>query len=172
MLLAAARLIGERTEQLARTITEESGKPMKSARAEVNRAATTFRLAAMEAGRITGETIPMDVVPGAEGRFGFYIRQPIGVVAAITPFNFPLNMAVHKVAPALAGGNTVVLKPSSQAPLTALLLGQIVIDAGFPPGALNVIPCARETADVLVTSPEVSMVSFTGGVAVGRSIRE
>lgn len=172
MLLAAARLVGERGEQLARTITEENGKPIRLARGEVNRAGTTFRLAAMEAGRMTGETIPMDVVPGSEERFGFYIRQPIGVVAAITPFNFPLNLAVHKVAPALAVGNTVVLKPSSQTPLTAVLLGQIVTDAGFPAGALNVIPCARETAEALVTDPDAAMVSFTGSVAVGRSIRE
>jgi acyl-CoA reductase-like NAD-dependent aldehyde dehydrogenase len=172
MLVAAARLVTERSEQLARTITEENGKPIRLARAEVNRAAATFRLAAMETGRRTGETIPMDVVPGSDGRFGFYIRQPIGVVAAITPFNFPLNLAVHKVAPALAVGNTVVLKPSSQTPLTALLLGQIVMDAGFPPGTLNVIPCARETAEILITDPSVAMVSFTGSVAVGRFIRE
>jgi acyl-CoA reductase-like NAD-dependent aldehyde dehydrogenase len=172
MLLAAARLIGERAEVLARTITEENGKPTRSARAEVNRAATTFRLAAAEAGRMAGETIPMDAVPGSEGRFGFYIRQPVGVVAAITPFNFPLNLAVHKVAPALAVGNTVVLKPSSQTPLTALLLGQIVSDAGFPPGCLNVVPCAPETAETLVVKPNVAMISFTGSVAVGRYIRE
>lgn len=172
MLLMASRLVAERSEQLARTITEENGKPVRSARGEVSRAATTFRLAAIEAGRITGETIPMDVVPGSEGRFGFYVRQPIGVVAAITPFNFPLNLAVHKVAPALAVGNAVVLKPSSQTPLTAMLLGQIVSDAGLPPGALNMIPCARETAEALVTDPDVAMVSFTGSVAVGRFIRE
>ncbi len=171
MLLTAARLIGERAEQLARTITEENGKPIRSARMEVNRAATTFRLVAMEAGRMTGETIPLDVVPGSEGRFGFYVRQPVGVVCAITPFNFPLNLAVHKIAPALAAGNTVVLKPSSQTPLTALLLGQIVAEAGFPAGTVNVVPCAGETADVLVTSPDVAMVSFTGSVAVGQLIR-
>jgi acyl-CoA reductase-like NAD-dependent aldehyde dehydrogenase len=172
MLLAAARLVMERSEQLARTITEENGKPIRSARVEVNRAATTFRLAAMETGRMTGETIPMDVVPGSGERIGFYVRQPVGVVCAVTPFNFPLNLAVHKIAPALAVGNTVVLKPSSQTPLTALLLGQIITDAGFPPGVVNVIPCARETVEIMVTNPDVAMVSFTGSVAVGGLIRQ
>ncbi|MDM7999756.1 MAG: aldehyde dehydrogenase family protein [Dehalococcoidia bacterium] len=172
MLLNAAKLVRERSEELARTIAAENGKPIRSARAEVSRAATTFQLAAGEAGRMLGETIPMDLIPGSEGRLGFYFRQPVGVVAAITPFNFPLNLAVHKVAPALAAGNTVVLKPSSQTPLTGSLLGRIVTDAGFPSGAVNVVPCARETVEALVTHPDVAMVSFTGSVAVGRSIRE
>ncbi len=172
MLLAAARLTAERAEVLARTITEENGKPVRLARAEVNRAATVFRLAAAEAGRITGETIPMDAVPGSEGRIGFYIRQPVGVVAAITPFNFPLNLAVHKIAPALAAGNTVVLKPSSQTPLTASLLGEIITDAGFPAGTLSVVPCARDAAEALAADPDVAAVSFTGSVAAGRSVRD
>ncbi len=170
MLLNASRLIAERAEQIAQTITRENGKPIRSARAEVSRAVTTFRLAAMEAGRIRGETLPMDVIPGSGERFGFYIRQPIGVVSAITPFNFPLHLAVHKVAPALAVGNTVVLKPSSQTPLTACLLGEILMQAGFPEGTVNIVSCSRETADGLITSSDVAMVSFTGSAAVGRLI--
>lgn len=170
MLLNASRLIAERTEQIAQTITRENGKPIRSARAEVRRAVTTFRLAAMEAGHIQGEILPMDVIPGSGERFGFCIRQPIGVVSAITPFNFPLNLAVHKVAPALAVGNTVVLKPSSQTPLTAYLLGEILMEVGFPEGTVNVVACSTETTDVLVASPDVAMVSFTGSAAVGRLI--
>ena len=171
MLLSASRLIAERSEEIARTIARENGKPIRSARAEVGRAVVTFRLAAMAADRINGETIPMDAVPDSEGRAGFYIRQPIGVVFAITPFNFPLNLAVHKVAPALAVGNTVVLKPSSQTPLTACLLGEILMQAGFPEGTVNVLACRKETAEVLVASPEIAMVSFTGSAVVGKLIR-
>ncbi len=171
MLLKAGRLVADRSEEIARTITMENGKPIRSACAEVSRAVTTFNLAAAEAGRIGGETVPMDAVPGSGERLAFFIRQPIGVICAITPFNFPLNLAVHKVAPALAAGNTVVLKPSSQTPLTACLLGQILMEAGFPGGSVNVVPCAKESADLLVTSPEVAMVSFTGSAAVGRLIR-
>lgn len=172
MLLSAAGLVTRRAEALARTITDENGKPARLSRSEVNRAATTFRLAAAEAGRMTGQTIPMDAVPGSEGRIGFYIRQPVGVVAAITPFNFPLNLAVHKIAPALAAGNTVVLKPSSQTPLTALALGQAIMDAGFPAGSLNVVPCDPETAGDLAADPGVAAVSFTGSVAAGRAVRD
>jgi acyl-CoA reductase-like NAD-dependent aldehyde dehydrogenase len=171
MLQKASRLIAERAEEIARTITLENGKPIRSARAEVSRAVTTFNLAAAEAGRIGGETVPVDAVPGSGERLAFYIRQPVGVVCAITPFNFPLNLAVHKVAPALAAGNTVVLKPSSQTPGTACLLGEVLMQAGFPEGSVNVVPCAKETADLLVTSPEVAMVSFTGSAAVGQLIR-
>lgn len=171
MLLSASRLIAERAEEIARTIAQENGKPIRSARAEVGRAVVTFRLAAMAADRINGETIPMDAVPGSEGRVGFYIRQPIGVVCAITPFNFPLNLAIHKVAPALAAGNTVVLKPSSQTPLTAYVLGEILMEAGFPEGTVNILACRKETAEVLVASPEIAMVSFTGSAVVGKLIR-
>jgi acyl-CoA reductase-like NAD-dependent aldehyde dehydrogenase len=171
MLLSAGRLIAERAEEIARTIAQENGKPIRSARAEVGRAVVTFRLAAMAADRINGETIPMDAVPGSEGCVGFFIRQPIGVVFAITPFNFPLNLAVHKVAPALAAGNTVVLKPSSQTPLTACLLGEILMEAGFPEGTVNVVACLGETAEALVASPEIAMVSFTGSAAAGKLIQ-
>ncbi|MBM4444565.1 MAG: aldehyde dehydrogenase family protein [Chloroflexi bacterium] len=172
MLLKAGSLIAASGEEIARTITLENGKPIRSARAEVSRAVTTFNLAAAEAGRIGGEIVPADAVPGSGERLAFYTRQPIGVVCAITPFNFPLNLAVHKVAPALAAGNTVVLKPSSQTPLTACLLGRIMMQAGFPAGSINVVPCDKETADLLVTSPQAAMVSFTGSAAVGRLIRD
>lgn len=172
MLAAASRLIDERSEELARLIAREVGKPVKTARAEVQRAVQTFRLAAEEAPRLYGDTIPMDAVPGGEGRQGFFIRQPIGVVGAITPFNFPLNLVAHKVAPALACGDTVVHKPASHCPLTALELGRILTEVGFPPGTVNVLPCPGAVADVMITSPKVAMISFTGSVPVGQDIRQ
>lgn len=171
MLLAAAELLASRREEIARVITLENGKPLKSARAEVMRAVSTFRLTALEYSRLHGEVISMDMVPRSEGRFGFFLRKPIGVVGAITPFNFPLNLAVHKVAPALAVGNSVVLKPSSKTPVTAQLLGQVLMDAGFPEGTVNVLPCSNEIARILVVSDNVAMVSFTGSLGAGTAIR-
>ncbi|HLB28656.1 MAG TPA: aldehyde dehydrogenase family protein, partial [Dehalococcoidia bacterium] len=171
MLLSVSHALQERGEELARLIAQEVGKPIRTARLEAARAVQTFRLAAEEAGRLYGEAIPMDIVPAGEGRTGYYIRQPIGVVAAITPFNFPLNLVAHKVAPALAAGNTVVHKPASHCPLTALELGKLLVEAGFPPGAVSVLPCPGSQADVLVESPQVAMISFTGSTAVGREIR-
>ncbi len=172
MLLGASELLARRREEIARVITLENGKPLKSARAEVSRAVSTFRLTALEYSRLHGEVISTDMVPRSEGRFGFYLRKPIGVVGAITPFNFPLNLAVHKVAPALAVGNSVVLKPSSKTPVTAQLLGEVLVEAGFPEGTVNVVPCSNEIAGILVASDDVAMVSFTGSLAVGRTIRD
>jgi acyl-CoA reductase-like NAD-dependent aldehyde dehydrogenase len=139
----------------------------------VERGITTFTLAAEEARRIHGETVPLDAVPAGEGYFGFYLRRPLGVIAAISPFNFPLNLVAHKVAPALAAGNTVVLKPASATPLTAVKLCQVLAEAGLPPGALNLVVGSGSTVgEWLVSDPRVAKVSFTGSAAVGRRITE
>ena len=171
ILLRAAALIAERRDELARTIAAEAGKALKFARAEVDRAHSTFTIASEEAKRLHGETLPLDAVPAGEGYFGFWLRRPVGVIAAISPFNFPLNLVAHKVAPALAAGNTVVLKPASTTPLTAVLLCQILADAGLPPGALNLVVGSGGTVgEWLVTDPRVAKVSFTGSTSVGAQI--
>ena len=139
VLYRTAELLEERKEEIARTIALEGGKPIRDARGEVGRAVQTFRFAAEEAKRSHGETIPMDAALGSEKRMGLTIRQPIGVIAAISPFNFPLNLVAHKVAPALATGNTVILKPAEQTPVTALLLGEILVEAGVPAGVVNIL---------------------------------
>jgi acyl-CoA reductase-like NAD-dependent aldehyde dehydrogenase len=171
ILLRAAALIGERRDDLARTIAAEAGKALKFARVEVERAQGTFTIAAEEAKRLHGETLPLDAVPNGEGYFGFWLRRPVGLIAAIAPFNFPLNLVAHKVAPALAAGNTVVLKPASTTPLTAVLLCQILADAGLPPGALNLVVGSGGTVgEWLVTDPRVNKVTFTGSPPVGEHI--
>ncbi|MBN2577240.1 MAG: aldehyde dehydrogenase family protein [Deltaproteobacteria bacterium] len=167
---AAATLRGRR-EDFAQTIVAEAGKALKYARAEADRGAQTFQIAAEEAKRIHGETVPLDAVPSGEGYFGFYLRRPVGVVAAISPFNFPLNLVAHKVAPALAAGNAVVLKPASTTPVTALKLCEVLAAAGLPPGALNVVVGSGGTVgEWLVTDARVAKVTFTGSAAVGRRI--
>ncbi len=172
MLLAVSQKIAARQEELARTIALEVAKPIRTARAEVARAIYTFRIASEEARRVGGECVPMDAVPAGEGRVGYFYRQPVGVVGAITPFNFPLNLVAHKVAPALAAGNTVVVKPTEKAPLTALKLAEILEEAGFPPGTVSVVPASAEVTDILLTSPKVRKISFTGSVPVGKYIRD
>ncbi|RJP76628.1 MAG: aldehyde dehydrogenase family protein [Candidatus Zixiibacteriota bacterium] len=167
ILRRAADLIRERSEDLARTIAREAAKPIRDARGEVERAATTFSLAAGEAVRLHGEILPLDVNALAGDRLALVRRVPLGVVSAISPFNFPLNLVAHKVAPALAAGNTVVLKPSSSTPLTALKLGEILLEAGLPPEALHVVPCSPADAEPLLSHPAVKMVTFTGSPAVG-----
>jgi acyl-CoA reductase-like NAD-dependent aldehyde dehydrogenase len=170
-LYRASDLIRDRRDEFARMIALEVGKPLKTARVEVDRAVYTFRLAAEEAPRLLGESIPMDAVPNGEGYVGFSIRQPRGVLAAITPFNFPLNLLAHKVAPALASGNTVVSKPAGHCPITALMLGQLILDAGFAPGVFNVVPCSSREAAPLISDERVRHISFTGSVPVGTDIR-
>jgi len=171
ILLRTAELIRERYDQFATTIAAEAGKALKFARAEVDRAISTFTIASEEAKRVHGETIPLDAVPSGEGYFGFYLRRPVGVVAAISPFNFPLNLVAHKVAPALAAGNTVVLKPASLTPLSAVLLCQVLERAGAPAGSINLIVGLGSTVgDWLVRHPGVSKITFTGSAAVGRQI--
>lgn len=171
ILLKTATLLTERKEDFARTIAAEAGKALKFARAEVDRAISTFTIAAEEAKRLHGETLPLDAVPAGEGYFGFWTRRPVGVIAAISPFNFPLNLVAHKVAPALAAGNTVVLKPASTTPLSAVKLCQVLQEAGLPAGAINLVVGSGGTVgEWLVTDPRVDKITFTGSAEVGRHI--
>jgi acyl-CoA reductase-like NAD-dependent aldehyde dehydrogenase len=168
-----AAALTERYDEVARTICAEAGKPMKAARIEAQRAVSTFTMAAVEARKLAGDVVPMDASPAGEGKLAFTLRVPVGVVAAISPFNFPLNLVAHKIAPALAAGCAVVLKPASQTPLSALLLAELETDAGLPAGWLNVL-CgpASDIGDVLVEDERVRLISFTGSVGVGWGIRE
>jgi acyl-CoA reductase-like NAD-dependent aldehyde dehydrogenase len=171
ILFRTATLIRERADDLARTIAAEAGKALKYARAEVDRAVSTFTIASEEAKRLHGETIPLDAVPAGEGYFGFWTRRPVGVIAAISPFNFPLNLVAHKVAPAIASGNTVVLKPATTTPLAAVKLCQILMEAGLPAGGINlVIGSGGTVGEWLVTDPRVDKITFTGSPDVGRHI--
>lgn len=167
ILKGIAAGIGKRKEEIARMITAESGKPIAFARAEADRSVLTFTLAAEEAGRLGGEVIPLDITGASKGYIGIVRPVPLGAIAAISPFNFPINLVAHKVAPAIAAGNTVVLKPPSQTPMTALLLGEIAEKAGVPAGMLNVVPAPVPVADRLVTDPRIKMLTFTGSPAVG-----
>jgi acyl-CoA reductase-like NAD-dependent aldehyde dehydrogenase len=168
-----AQLVDERADEIARTISAEAGKPMKAARIEVARAQSTFTMAAAEARTLAGDVVPMDASPAGSGKLALTLRVPIGVVGAISPFNFPFNLVAHKVAPALAAGCAVVLKPASQTPLSALLLAELEADAGLPPGWLNVV-CgpASEIGDVLVEDARVALITFTGSAGVGWKLRE
>lgn len=154
-------------EDFARTIALEAGKPIVQARGEVDRAVVTFELAADEALRLGGELLPLDLEPRTEGFLATVHRMPLGLIAGISPFNFPLNLVAHKVGPALAAGNALVLKPASRTPLSALRLGRLALEAGAPPGALNVVPCDRETGEAIVVDPRFRMLTFTGSAAVG-----
>jgi glyceraldehyde-3-phosphate dehydrogenase (NADP+) len=164
--------IAARRAELVETIVAESGKPVTYAEAEVSRATMTFTTAADEARRAHGELLPMDALPPGEGHFGFARRFPIGVIAAITPFNFPLNLVAHKVAPCLATGNTMVVKPATKTPITALLLAQILQEAGVPAGQINVATCTNENAHLLISDERVKKVTFTGSPAVGWKLKE
>jgi acyl-CoA reductase-like NAD-dependent aldehyde dehydrogenase len=166
ILSAIASGLSARAEEFARLITLESGKPIRYSRAEVARAITTFTLASAEVRGFGGQVQPIDQQPGYEGRLCLYRRVPRGPVAAIAPFNFPLNLVVHKLAPALAVGAPVVLKPPMQAPLTAHLLSDVV-DAFAPPGAFNVVHCSPEIGERLVTDDRLKVLSFTGSVELG-----
>ena len=171
ILLKTAALLRERSDDLAKTIAAEAGKALKFARAEVDRAVSTFTIASEEAKRLHGETIPLDAVPAGEGYFGFWTRRPVGVIAAISPFNFPLNLVAHKVAPAIASGNTIVLKPASTTPLTAVKLCEILAEAGLPAGAINLVVGSGGTVgEWLVTDSRVDKITFTGSPDVGRHI--
>lgn len=167
----AAVLISERKQDLAETIAIEAGKAMKFALAEVERAISTFTLAAEEAKRVHGETIPLDAVPAGEGYFGFWLRRPVGVIVAISPFNFPLNLVAHKVAPAIAASNPVVLKPASTTPITAVKLCEILESAGLPRGTINLVVGPGSTVgEWMVTDPRVDKITFTGSPPVGEHI--
>ncbi len=168
-----AELLAERQDEVARTISDEAGKPMKAARVEAQRAVSTFTIAAAVARTLAGDVIPMDASQAGEGKLAFTLRRPIGIVGAISPFNFPLNLVAHKVAPALAAGCAVVLKPAGQTPLSALLLAELEQEAGLPDGWLNVlVGPASEIGDVLVADERVAMITFTGSGEVGWGIRE
>ncbi|WP_046214270.1 aldehyde dehydrogenase family protein [Paenibacillus wulumuqiensis] len=167
-----AQLLQERSEEAARLIAMEGSKPLSAARGEIARTIETYKFAAEEAKRIHGETIPLDAAATGEGRTAYTVKEPVGVVGAITPFNFPMNLVAHKVGPAIAAGNTVVLKPAEQTPLSSLLLAELLEEAGLPAGALNVITGDGKTVgDVIVTDERVKALSFTGSPAVGISIR-
>ncbi len=164
-------LLAKHREEIANLIASESGKAWKYANGEVGRAVETFKFAAEEAKQIHGETVPMDASPNSETRMGFYIRTPIGVVGAISPFNFPLNLVAHKVAPAIAAGNSVVLKPATTTPLTALRMGELLIEAGLPDGVFNIVMgSGSSVGHWLVTDPRVAKISFTGSPPVGKYI--
>jgi acyl-CoA reductase-like NAD-dependent aldehyde dehydrogenase len=166
-LAKIAGALADRHDELARTMTAEAGKPIADARREVYRAVQTFTVASEEAKRIPGEVVPLDLTPGAENYLGIARRFPIGPVLGITPFNFPLNLVAHKVAPCLAVGNPIVLKPAPQTPLTALLLCEIILQAGLPAGAISVVPCDNTVAEQMVTDSRFKMLSFTGSATVG-----
>jgi acyl-CoA reductase-like NAD-dependent aldehyde dehydrogenase len=168
-----AALLQERHDEVAQIISAEAGKPMKAARVEAERAVSTYTMAALEARRLAGEVVPMDASAAGVGKVAYTMRVPIGIVGAITPFNFPLNLVAHKVAPALAAGCAVVLKPAGHTPLSALLLGELETEAGLPPGWLNVLvgPSA-EIGDVIVEDERVKLITFTGSSGVGWKIRE
>src|ERR687893_617336 len=169
----AAVLLAERGEQFARAIAAEAAKPLKTARIEAQRAVDTFRFSAAEARTLAGEVVPLDASAPGVGKLGLTLRKPVGVVGAISPFNFPLNLVAHKLAPALAAGCAVVLKPASQTPLSALLLAELMTDAGLPPGWVNVVVGPASTiGDVLLEDERVRAISFTGSGEVGWKLRE
>jgi len=173
ILVRVAGALGRRADEAAQLISAEAGKPMKAARVEVARAMSTYTMAAVQARSLTGEMVPMDASQAGDGKLAFTVRIPIGVVGAISPFNFPLNLVAHKIAPALAAGCAVVLKPASQTPLSALLLAELEHEAGLPPGWLNVVVgSSSEIGDVLVEDERVKLITFTGSGPVGWKLRE
>jgi glyceraldehyde-3-phosphate dehydrogenase (NADP+) len=159
--------IKERREEFARSICLEAGKPISDSRAEVGRAILNFQAAAEETKRLGGEVIPMDLAPGSESRFGIVRRFPIGPVLGISPFNFPLNLVGHKIAPAIASGNPIVLKPAPKTPITALLLAEVVAQAGLPAGTVSILPCGNELAEKMAMDDRFKLLSFTGSAKVG-----
>src|SRR5947199_7616062 len=173
ILVKVAGLLGRRHDEVARTISDEAGKPMKAARVEAKRAMSTFTFAAVEARKLAGEMVPMDAAQAGEGKLAFTLRVPRGIVGAISPFNFPLNLAAHNLAPALPAGCAIVLKPASQTPLSALLLAELEEEAGLPPGWLNVVAgSASDIGDVLVEDDRVKAITFTGSGGVGWGLKE
>ncbi len=171
ILSKAAGIVESNLEEYARVIAREGSKTIREARKEAGRAVQTMQISAEEARRVVGETIPFDSRPGSENRVGYYFRFPIGIIAAITPFNDPLNLVAHKVGPAIAGGNAVVVKPATVTPLSALMLGRALMDAGLPPNILKIVTgYSARVGDALVTDPRVRMISFTGGAPAGEEI--
>jgi acyl-CoA reductase-like NAD-dependent aldehyde dehydrogenase len=171
VLRSIAQQITARKDEFARTLAQEAGKPLKAARTEVERAIFTFTVAAEETTRIPGEFLSLDWQQFTVGRWGIVRRFPVGPVAGITPFNFPLNLVAHKVAPAIASGCTMILKPAPQTPLSSLLLAETVEQAGLPDGAFNVLPLSNQDAGLLVSDDRIKLISFTGSAAVGWEIK-
>ena len=164
--------IERRKEELAKSIVLTAGKTIKSSRIEVERSVNTFKIASEEAKRMEGEIIPLDLSAQTKERWGFVRRFPIGVIAAITPFNFPLNLVAHKVAPALASGNTVVLRPASQVCITSLLLGEIINETDYPEGGINIVPSGYKEAEVLLDDERVKKLTFTGSPSIGWELKK
>ncbi|MBI3609943.1 MAG: aldehyde dehydrogenase family protein, partial [Nitrospirae bacterium] len=156
-----------RREDLARMICLEAGKPITDARAEVGRAILNFQTAVEETKRLGGDLIPLDLAPGSESRFGIIRRFPVGPVLGISPFNFPLNLVGHKIAPAIASGNPIILKPAPKTPMTALMLGEIIAQSGLPAGAVSILPCSNDLAEQMVLDERFKLLSFTGSAKVG-----
>jgi acyl-CoA reductase-like NAD-dependent aldehyde dehydrogenase len=171
ILKQVASEIEAQRDDFARLITTETGKPISFSRAEVSRAIFTFTTASEEAKRLEGSVLPLDLIPEYAGRVAITRRFPLGVISAITPFNFPLNLVAHKLGPALASGNAVVLKPSSSAPGVALLLGEVMSKTSLPKGSVNIVPCLGSEAEQLITDKRVKLISFTGSPAVGWGIK-
>jgi acyl-CoA reductase-like NAD-dependent aldehyde dehydrogenase len=171
VLQHCVRRFTERAEELAMGLCVEAGKPIKDARGEVGRLIDTFRIASEEAVRIYGEVLPLDIAPRARGYTGFWKRVPIGPCSLIAPFNFPLNLAAHKIAPALAVGCPFVLKPASYTPVGALVIGEILAETALPPGAFSILPCRRDGADLFTTDERLKLLSFTGSPEVGWTLK-
>ena len=163
--------IASRHEEFARTIALEAGKPIQTARAEVDRAVFTFKIAAEESKRIYGQVVPLDWLPGTEGRIGYVRRVPLGPVVGISPFNFPLNLVAHKVAPALAVGNPIIMRPASQTPVSSLKLAELVLESGWPEAGIAVVPCTTQNANPLVEDNRIKKLTFTGSPAVGWALK-
>jgi len=163
--------IAARREELARTLALEAGKPIRTARLEVDRAAFTFQIASEESKRIYGEIVPLDWLPGNEGRVAHIRRVPLGPIVGISPFNFPLNLVAHKVAPAMAAGNPIIIRPASATPLSALKLGEIILEAGWPAGGFAVVPSATKDAAPLIEDARIKLLTFTGSPGVGWGLK-
>jgi len=172
ILQKVSEKISARREEIARNITLENGKPINESRSEADRAALTFRIASEEATRINGEFISLDRNALSEGRWGITRRFPCGPVMGITPFNFPLNLVAHKVAPAIAAGNPIIVKPASKTPLSALMLGEILLESGIPEGGVSILPCSGKIAEGMIIDPRIKALSFTGSAAVGWQLKK
>ncbi|MYL32519.1 aldehyde dehydrogenase family protein [Pontibacillus yanchengensis] len=172
-LLRVSELLQAHKEDLAQVITNEAGKPIKQARTEIDRATQTFELSAEEAKRITGEGVPVEAAPGSENRMAFTMRVPVGVVGAISPFNFPVNLVAHKIAPAIAAGNAVVLKPASATPVSSLKLAELFEEAGLPEGFLNVVVGSGSTVgNQMMEDERINYYTFTGSAEVGLKLKQ
>src|SRR3989338_3186354 len=164
--------IQKRSEEFARTIAREAGKPIIDARSEVERAIGTFQIAAEESKRMLGEYIPLDISERSKNRTAIHKRFPIGPILGISPFNFPLNLVVHKVAPAIASGNPIIIKPASKTPLTALLLGKVISESGLPNGAFSVFPCSPGLAEQIIANDRIKKLTFTGSAEIGWRLKQ